>query len=594
MKKTVTANIAGTVFHVEEDAYEQLQRYLAGIRANFSGSAGAEDIMSDIEARIAELFTERMVGRNVVSIADIQHVESVMGRPEDFAGENDGGSTTSSGPTAPTGKAQRRFLRDTDDKWVGGVIGGLAAYINTEAIWLRIAFIAVVWLGWGSPILVYLLLWILVPKATTAAEKLQMRGEAVTVDNLKRMFEEGTEKVKQGAERVATEAKDLGKEWGPRSQQWGQEAGGAARRVGSSAASVIGKIIGIGLILFAFSMLLGLITFVVGGSWTFWNASWNNDELGLLDLGGIVFTSKAHAMWFGIGAIVLLVVPIIALFLAGFKLLLGTSTPKWLGIGLAVLWFSALVPTILTALDLGNDFRRQNKMRTEVSISQPLGNTIYLDGLVTPDSNLNWSMTFDDGDMDFDLNGLHIENDHVSGNWGDCDVTRSADSLYHFMVVREANARSAKLALGRAERVEYNYKQDGDVLFISPLVRFSKEDKWRAQDVRFILEVPDGKSVFFREGCKNIIYDIDNTTNTLDRDMLGKTWTMTPAGLKLGSSTEPTPATTDSTRTNNRDRRVVYHKAPSAPRTTEVVTDEATENVQLPNVFRLLSRSLHI
>ena len=127
MKKTVTANIAGTVFHVEEDAYEQLQRYLAGIRANFSGSAGAEDIMSDIEARIAELFTERMVGRNVVSISDIQHVESVMGRPEDFAGENDGGSAASSGPTAPTVKAQRRFLRDTDDKWGGGVSGGLAA-----------------------------------------------------------------------------------------------------------------------------------------------------------------------------------------------------------------------------------------------------------------------------------------------------------------------------------------------------------------------------------------------------------------------------------------------------------------------------------
>ena len=591
MKKTVTANIAGTVFHVEEDAYEQLQRYLSGIRANFSGSAGAEDIMSDIEARIAELFTERMVGRNVVSIADIQHVESVMGRPEDFAGENDGEAATSSGPSASTGKAQRRFLRDTDDKWVGGVIGGLASYINTEAIWLRVGFIAVVWFGWGSPILVYLLLWILVPKATTAAEKLQMRGEAVTVDNLKRMFEEGTEKVKQGAERVATEAKDLGKEWGPRSQQWGQEAGGAARRMGSSAASVIGKLVGVGLILFAFSMLLGLITFVVGGSWTFWNATWNDAELGLLDLGSIVFTSRAHAMWFGIGAIVLLAVPIVGLFLAGFKLLLGTSTPKWLGIGLAVLWFGALVPTILTGLDLGNDFRRQNKVRTQVSVTQPHGNTMYLDRLATADSNFNWNMSFDDGDLDMDLSGLHIENDHVSGNWGDCDVTRSADSLFHLIVVRDAHARSAKLALARAERIEYSFKQEGDAISISPLVRFAKADKWRAQDVRFVLEVPDGKSVFFREGCRDIIYDIDNTTNTLDRDMLGKTWTMTPFGLKLGSSTEPTPAPTDSTGNVNRDHRVVYHNTQQAQ---EVVTEAATENVQLPNVFQLLSRSVHI
>ena len=58
MKKTVTANVAGTVFHIEEDAYEQMQRYLAGIRANFSGSPGAEEIMGDIESRIAELFTD--------------------------------------------------------------------------------------------------------------------------------------------------------------------------------------------------------------------------------------------------------------------------------------------------------------------------------------------------------------------------------------------------------------------------------------------------------------------------------------------------------------------------------------------------------
>ena len=67
MKKTVTANIAGTVFHIEEDAYDQLQRYLAGIRANFSGSSGAKEILVDIEARIAELFSERLQGRNVES-----------------------------------------------------------------------------------------------------------------------------------------------------------------------------------------------------------------------------------------------------------------------------------------------------------------------------------------------------------------------------------------------------------------------------------------------------------------------------------------------------------------------------------------------
>ena len=83
---TFTANIAGTVFHIEEDAYEALKRYLENIRANFSGSAAANEIMSDVEARIAELFTERLQGRNVVMLDDVEHVQGIMGKPEDFGG----------------------------------------------------------------------------------------------------------------------------------------------------------------------------------------------------------------------------------------------------------------------------------------------------------------------------------------------------------------------------------------------------------------------------------------------------------------------------------------------------------------------------
>ena len=86
MKKTLTANISGTVFHIEEDAYAKLQRYLDTVRAQFSGSDGRDEIMADIESRIAELFTERLVGRQVVTIDDVDHVIATMGQPEDYVG----------------------------------------------------------------------------------------------------------------------------------------------------------------------------------------------------------------------------------------------------------------------------------------------------------------------------------------------------------------------------------------------------------------------------------------------------------------------------------------------------------------------------
>ena len=83
MKKTLTANISGTVFHIEEDAYDRLQRYLSTIRAQFTGTDGREEIMADIEARIAELFTERLDGRRqVVNVDDVEHVIGIMGQPE--------------------------------------------------------------------------------------------------------------------------------------------------------------------------------------------------------------------------------------------------------------------------------------------------------------------------------------------------------------------------------------------------------------------------------------------------------------------------------------------------------------------------------
>jgi len=193
-----------------------------------------------------------------------------------------------------------------------------------------------------------------------------------------------------------------------------------------------------------------------------------------------------------------------------------------------------------------------------------------------------------------DLDGLHLENGMVSGGWGDCDVERSPDSLYHLMVVRDARARTTKAALDRAEGISYDYEQNGDVLLLSPVLRFSATDKLRAQDVHFVLQVPEGKSVFFRKAAEEVIYDIDNVTNTFDGDMVGKTWTMTSAGLEMGSGkgTTTMPEAADTTRTEQEPKRAPAPAVPAVPKT--IVTDNTRGSVELPNVFRLLSRALHI
>jgi len=518
MKKTVTANIAGAVFHIEEDAYDRLQRYLAGIRINFGGNAG--EIMGDIESRIAELFNARLTNRSVVTLEDVEHVESVMGRPEDFAGEGSPG-------TPPMGTpGNKRFLRDPDDKWVGGVLGGLGAYLGMDPLWLRIAVIVLIMASVGSVIPLYFLLWILVPSANGAADRLRMRGEPVTVENIKRTVEEG-------ATRFAKEAGDLGKDWGPRAQSWGQEAGGQMRNAGSNAANILRRVIGLALIVIGFGFLLSLATALVGGSLSLWHfATWNSEGMGLLELGGLIFNDPGHARWMVIGLFVLAAVPIIGLLLSGFNLLLGTRAPKWLNWTLTVLWFAALFPVAIAGMDLARDFRRESTARTEVPIITPAGNVLYLDALANAPDNGDAGLRFHDDGIDIDLDGIYVDDGIVYGPWADLDVEPSPDSLYHLEVTRKAHGRSTKEALQRAERAAFEARQDGDVLLVSPVVRFSAEDKLRGQDAHFTLRLPIGGSVFLRAGSEDIIYDIDNVTNTRDDKMIGRAWTMTKEGLR--------------------------------------------------------------
>ncbi|MCB0795518.1 MAG: PspC domain-containing protein, partial [Flavobacteriales bacterium] len=150
MKKTLTANISGAVFHIEEQAYERLNRYLDTIRAQFAGNAGRDEIMTDIESRIAELLSERLgSGRQVVTVEDVDHVIQVMGQPEDYLGED----TFTDGPEGAfhqsSGQARRhrRLFRDPDDKWVGGVLSGVANYFGFDPLILRIIYLVLLITG---------------------------------------------------------------------------------------------------------------------------------------------------------------------------------------------------------------------------------------------------------------------------------------------------------------------------------------------------------------------------------------------------------------------------------------------------------------
>ncbi|WP_455586368.1 PspC domain-containing protein [Bacteroides sp.] len=198
MKKTLTVNLGGTVFHIDEDAYRLLDNYLCNLKLHFNKQEGAEEIVDDIEIRISELFLEKLnAGSQVISLADVEEVIDRVGKPEDFGTTDEEEKKTSAG-SSNTYTTRRRLFRNPDDKLLGGVMGGLAAYLGWDPTLLRLLALVILICGYGTLIPVYLICWLVIPEARTAAEKLSMRGEAVTVENIGKTVTDGFEKVANG------------------------------------------------------------------------------------------------------------------------------------------------------------------------------------------------------------------------------------------------------------------------------------------------------------------------------------------------------------------------------------------------------------
>ncbi len=181
MKKTLTINLNNTVYHIDSDAYELLQQYLNEVENRLSPDEKKE-VMTDIEGRISELFTEKLQkGKNVINILDVEAVISILGKPNQFS-EDD----AESGAAPKTEKKfKRKFYRDPDNAVLGGVAAGLAAYIGWDVVWVRVLLVAIILFGWGTIIPIYIIVWLIVPPAKTISQKLEMQGEDVTAERIK-------------------------------------------------------------------------------------------------------------------------------------------------------------------------------------------------------------------------------------------------------------------------------------------------------------------------------------------------------------------------------------------------------------------------
>lgn len=191
MKKTLTVNLNNQVFHVDEDAHIRLKEYLDRIESHFSNKEERADIISDIETRISELFSERTSAeKQVITLKDVEEIIRIMGDPVEIGGGSETGKDQQS-----TTSTTRRLYRDPDNRVLGGVCGGIGQYFKLDPIIFRVIFL-IVFFGFGIGFLIYIILWIVVPEARTTAQKLEMRGDPVNASNIGKFMRDEFESVK--------------------------------------------------------------------------------------------------------------------------------------------------------------------------------------------------------------------------------------------------------------------------------------------------------------------------------------------------------------------------------------------------------------
>ena len=177
MKKTVNVAIGGCSFIIDEDAYNVMSEYLENFKGALDSSSASNDVMDELETRIADLLKQKMAGREVVNLKIVEEIIGQVGYPEGYKEVN---NTNNENMSAP-----KRLFRDPDDKKIGGVCSGLALFLGIDVVFIRIIFlIALLFVGGGF--WAYVIFWIVAPEARTAVAKCEMRGLPPTAENIRR------------------------------------------------------------------------------------------------------------------------------------------------------------------------------------------------------------------------------------------------------------------------------------------------------------------------------------------------------------------------------------------------------------------------
>lgn len=507
MKKTVTINVSGIIFYIDEDAYIHLNNYLESLKRHFQTMEGSGDIIDDIEARIAELLQEKLgQAKQVITIQDVHEVIQVMGQPSQFSDEKSAGETASEDKVA---RKPKRFYRDPDHKVIAGVCSGIGAYLHWDPVVIRILFLISLFAG-GFGILLYLVLWVVIPEAGTTTEKLEMRGEKVNISTIEKSIQEEVNSLKDQIKNLTQSTrKNLGRS-GTTPSPIEQIVKG-----GLEVLRVLGRalliLIGIILILTGLGFLIACLALIFG---------WGGPILIDSDIMIMSFPSyldlilgcSMNPFFIQMALLILFGIPAFLILYSGIRLIFRFERIRYFAMTLLNIWLIGLIIAVFYSFKIYHLIKADATDQEKIAIHQPVSDTLSL-------SYSSWG-TLDELALDtydiaeqvtlYEDQGNHfylVPTVRIEATKGD---------LIEIVLRRYARGRSVAEAKNRLNAVQYTIQQSGDSILLDHVGKFPQEECWRGQKIMVTVKIPEGSYIDLGKGEWRIETESSSYTRITD------------------------------------------------------------------------------
>jgi phage shock protein PspC (stress-responsive transcriptional regulator) len=508
MKKNFSVNIGGRIFNIDDDAYECLNNYLARLRNFFAADQGYLEIIADIEMRIAELLDQQKEnGQPIITLKHIEEVIASMGEPDQLSDAENGQTNQ-----APGIKTRGKLYRDPANRQLGGVAAGIAAWFGIDPVWVRLIF-AVFTLFYAVGIIVYVVLWLILPVAQTTSEKLEMQRQSININTLRNeLASAGTGIQKTGntiLQSIGTFIRFVTEVFA---------------RVFTFLFRLIGRLAGL-------VLLLGVIAMFIGIS----AASLVREQMNM-GVYQLDTTTLVHALqwlmpgpdvrWLAYISVGLLLVAITGLLIySGLRLLLKWPPLRW---QVVIVFVLLLIAGIVTAIGAVFQYSRS---------SEQVGSITKRQNIVMKKKHIHLAS----GPKEYNQYFMPLAGDTIPGNikyaLGDISLSLRpvpADSLF-ITAIQSASAWQESQAEEYSKNILYRYKMQDTLVTLNPYFMFPQMDGMRYQKLNIIVGIPVNTEVVLDEPLSWRT----NFSDFIDHDSDGGEFIMTASGLKLKKQPVP-------------------------------------------------------